>query len=583
MFDLPHELYPYQVEGVKFLAEHKEALLGDDMGTGKTIQTIVAMRILFQKGLIRSALLIVPPVLLKNWDEELEKWAEVLTHVTVVRGSFEERKLQWRQLAHVWIAGYSSIGSDIHLIDRKFDLIVIDEAQAIKNPDTDRSNAVKSLKKNWGWALSGTPIENKLGDLISIFDFVKPGLLWKFDEPQEARHKIEPYFLRRRKVDVLKDLPEKVRHEQWLTMGARQQSAYDRAQTEGIAKLKAMGEEVTLVNVLQLLQALKMICNIDQKSKESAKLEFLEQAVEDIIAQGDKALIFSQFDEVGASLIANHFKKFKPVLFSGKVSMNKRMTEKERFKEQEDCGLFVATTFTGGVGLTLTSANYVFHFDHWWNPAIVAQAEDRAHRIGQTKNVFVYHLWIRDSVEEKIYQILEKKRLLYAEVIDQLSNVEGTGLSEEELFSLFDLKSPRTRVGEAAKLSILDRVILKGGHSFEELCELLFAKLGYKAQKTKQSRDGGIDVVAFRANEVGHTEHVAIQCKCYAIGKPVGVEDARAFLGVLSANPKFSKGYLVTTTSFSPEVKGLAEQHGKLQLIDGKQLTGLIETYKLTV
>ena len=199
---LPNPLYPFQIDGVNFLASQYSALLGDDMGIGKTVQTIVAMRILLQTGEISAALIVVPLALLKNWDRELLKWAPNINGVQIVRGTKDKREMQWHAPAHIWITSYGTVRSDIdYIVDHKhFDLVVLDEIQAVKNADSQQTQAAKQLPRQRAWGLSGTPIENKLDDLLSIFDFLKPGLLPLTNvAPERAKELIKPYFLRRRK------------------------------------------------------------------------------------------------------------------------------------------------------------------------------------------------------------------------------------------------------------------------------------------------------------------------------------------------------------------------------------------------
>jgi len=259
---LPSPLYSYQVDGVRFLLDRESALLGDDMGTGKTVQSIVAMRILFQTGRIKSALIVCPLSVLRNWDRELEKWAPTLSP-TVVRGPVNVREACWRNLAHVWLTTYDTLRNDttyLNSITRRaidagnglsFDLVVLDEVQKIKNPSTGIAQAVKQLRPKIRWGLSGTPIENRIEDVGAIFAFVRPGVLQLEGlDPTATRIVIAPYFLRRRKVDVLPDLPPKINNEIWLPLEGEQRRAYESAERDGIVYLKELGEHVTVQHVL---------------------------------------------------------------------------------------------------------------------------------------------------------------------------------------------------------------------------------------------------------------------------------------------------------------------------------------------
>lgn len=586
---LPSPLRPYQVDGVRFLVQSQSALLGDDMGTGKTVQTIVALRILFQTGKVSSALILVPLTLLPNWDRELLKWAPTLTGVTFVRGSKQQRQVQWEKPAHIWVTTYGTVRSDIDDIVRlrHFDIVVIDEIQAIKNSDAAQTRAAKRIPRARAWGLSGTPIENTIDDLCSIFDFLKPGLLPRNGlTPEVAKRRITEHFKRRRKQDVLQDLPEKTTVEIWLEMQEAQRTAYEIAESEGRVWLEKLGTEVTVQHVLSLLQKLKMLCNRDPKSGESAKLDRLEEMLAEAVAEGSKALVFSQFLDEGVSLLADRLSIYKPSVITGEVTGRKRESAVHLFQTEDSCKLLIATPKSGGVGLNLVAGNYVFHFDHWWNPATARQAEDRAHRIGQTKDVFVYHLWTQGTVEQKIYDKLISKQQVYDDVIDALSNVESSGLSEDDLFDLFDLKSPKQCKHRTAAATIGDAplatLLAMTPERFEQTIAQLYQALGFGARVTPHSRDGGVDVIASRS-VAGGTEKFAIQCKRFDPSRSVGSPLARDLLGVLGRDRSFTKGVLITTSDFSAECREFANGQGNLELINGSRLVALIREVELAL
>lgn len=450
--DLPSTLRPYQYDGVRALADNQSFLLGDDMGTGKTVQAVVALRILVQKAKVRKGLIVCPLAVLPTWADHLERWGRIL-NFSVVRGSKAERRVQWNTPAHVYLTTYETLREDVEIVcdpseGMEFDLVIADEVQKIKNPGTGTSQALKRVDAARRWGLSGTPYENRIDDVISIFDFLRPGLLRSEGESfQSVKAKIKPLFLRRTKEVLRHELPKKIQNVVWLQLGNSQREAYDLAEREGIIRLRGEGEHVTVTHVLALLGKLKEICNFDPQTGESIKLDSLTEFIEEVIAEGNKGLVFTQYIGSGVEPITGGLQKYGVVEYSGRTNTDqKRRVALERFAKDKSSKVLVCTQAAAGLGLNLTAANYVFHFDHWWNPARTTQAEDRVHRIGQEKPVFVYHLWIKDTVEERIFKILARKRAEFEEVIGGISNTEGTGLSEDELFELFGLKkAPRKR------------------------------------------------------------------------------------------------------------------------------------------
>jgi SNF2 family DNA or RNA helicase len=458
--DLPSTLRPYQYDGIRFLADNESALLGDDMGTGKTVQAVVALRILVQKAKVRKALIISPLAVLPVWVDHLERWGRIL-NFSVIRGSKADRRLQWAAAAHVYLTTYDTLREDVDVVcdptdAMQFDLVIADEVQKIKNPGSGISQALKKVDAERRWGLSGTPYENRIDDVISIFDFVKPGLLRPEGESfWSVKAKIKPLFLRRTKEVLGDELPKKIQNVVWLQLGNRQRETYDLAEREGIIQLREKGEHITVTHVLALLGKLKEICNFDPETGESVKLDSLTELLEEATAEGNKGLVFTQFIGSGVEPIARGLGKYDVAEYSGRTNTDqKRKAALDRFAKDRSCKVLVCTQAAAGLGLNLTAANYVFHFDHWWNPARTAQAEDRAHRIGQEKTVFVYHLWMKDTVEERIFKILARKRAEFEELIGGISNTEGTGLSEDELFELFGLKKPpRKPAGVAVPLT----------------------------------------------------------------------------------------------------------------------------------
>ncbi|HXT40349.1 MAG TPA: restriction endonuclease [Candidatus Angelobacter sp.] len=632
---LPAELLPHQPEGVRFLASREAALLGDGVQTGKTIQTVVAMKLLFQTGKIDSALVVCPIPLLIHWQKQLEKWSpELWRGLTVVRStSKDERRTMWRMPAHVYATNYETIVSDFEDIvairgEKGFGLIVADEIQRIKNAGTATAqklkqvvghapkpgflrtaddNLTKTSTCKYRWGLSATPIENSVEDLVSIFEFLKPGLLRReFESEETAKRKIQPYFLRRRTADVVKHFKEPRHQSVVVEMEGRQLEAYEQAFRESVAELKQLGERVTLTHALAKLQALKQLCNVHLPSGESAKLEWLSDQLEQIKANADKVLLFTQYIDSGRDFLAERLGRFGCVNYGRATTDGQRRACIESFSNDASKAVFVANPKVAGVGLPdLKVANYVIHFDHWWNPAVEDQANGRILGIGQKKDAFIVHLWVENSIEGRIQAILSRKRDLFGRVIDSQSNLDGTGLTEDELFELFGLQAPpkkqdsaRPSVGETqaaqanrgvpASVQAEQRIAYAAtvtpqqlsATDFEDLVERLYTGMGYSARRTKQTRDGGVDVIAIRDHPTGR-DKLAIQCKRQE--DPVGRPELQKLLGVITADPSFSAGVMVTASTFSADARHFAEMNARIKLVDKSTLARLLVQSRVPV
>ncbi|MFQ5902128.1 MAG: DEAD/DEAH box helicase [Candidatus Binatia bacterium] len=446
----PHELYPFQRAGVKWLFDSEAALLADDMGLGKTVQAITAFRALIRRSLALQALVICPKSVLTNWMRELERWSPELVAIRV-HGNQSFRHIAWRAYVgkcHVLVTSYETVRQDRELIKgRTFDLVVADEVQRVKNPDIPTSRAVYNIAAKRRWALSGTPLENKLEDLVAVFRFVKSDLFQPKEMPllsvRAARDRVRPYILRRRKEEALPELPEKFVDTKWLELTDRQRRVYDQVEKQGVHRLRGT-PGVTVHHVLALIQELKQVCNFERDSGTSSKIDFLtEEFLEKACQDDGKAILFSQYVKT-LDEISKHVQQYKPLIYTGQLSAPQRDRIEQAFSSRDENKVLLVSLRAGGLGLNLTRANYVLHFDRWWNPAVEKQAEDRTHRIGQEKTVFVTRLICQGTIEERIEQLLERKKILFHDVIDELADVSlERVLSEEELFGLFGLKPPR--------------------------------------------------------------------------------------------------------------------------------------------
>ena len=443
------ELMPFQQEGVRTLLDKRQLLLADDMGLGKTLQAIAALRILRARGEVRACLVAAPAGLLDQWRREIEKWAPELSAI-VIRGSMSDRSWQWRAGKDVTLVSYDTLRSDFGgsaqspVRRRTWDVVVADEAQRIKNRN-DTSNALKGLRRARSWALTGTPIENHEEELASILEFVDhdgAGPPRQYRPGVELRQRHSELQLRRKKGDVLEDLPPKQVTRVTIDLGPRQRNSYDKAEQEGIIYLRSLGAEVRVTHVLELITRLKQICNADSKTGESTKLDDIGDRLERLADQGHKALLFSQYvsDTSGVRAAANRLKEFAPLTITGDTPQRERTDVIERFKARGEHKVLILSLRAGGLGLNLQEASYVFHLDRWWNPAVESQAEDRSHRIGQKVKVNVIKYSCSGTIEERIDEILERKQELFDELIDDVSLDLSARMSDEELFGLFGLK-----------------------------------------------------------------------------------------------------------------------------------------------
>ncbi len=441
-------LLPYQVQGVQALLSRPGLLLADDMGLGKTIQAIAALRLLVARGEVQRSLVIAPAAVLVQWRREMLRWAPELRAI-VIRGGADERAWQWRADVHVTLVGYESFRADAGgpgSPPRRvaWDLVILDEAQRIKNREIQVAQAAKLLSRRRSWALTGTPLENQVDDLASIMEFVdhvegQPGPRWVPGPALLERQR--QVQLRRRKGDVLPQLPPKQVVEVELELSGAQAVAYRRAEVAGLVRLRALGEELRIRHVLELIVRLKQLCNVDPVSGRSAKLSDLADRIDRLAAQGHRALVFSQFadDRFGAAMIAARLAAHDPLLYTGSLEQAARAHLVRRFQEEARHRVLVLSLRAGGTGLNLQAASYVFHLDRWWNPAIERQAEDRAHRLGQSAPVTVYAYTCLDTIEERIRDILARKQRLFDDVVDDVSMDLTRRLDAAELRGLVGL------------------------------------------------------------------------------------------------------------------------------------------------
>ena len=448
----PHPPFPFQLEGMAFLLPRVGGILADEMGLGKSMQAISSLRLLLRSGQAREILVVCPKGLVSNWARELAVWApEIL--VGIIEGEPERRRWQWALPdVPVKIANYEAVVRDRDLISKlglQFDLVVLDEAQRIKNRSSHTSEAVCTLPRQRSWALTGTPVENRSEDLVGIFEFVAPGHVHERMSPKALGAAASDHVLRRTKDKVLEDMPPRLDRDQHIELSANQRETYRRAEQEGVLRLSDMGQEATIQHVFELVLRLKQICNFDTATGASAKADCLAAELEEVRASGRKALVFSQWVETLGRL-RDRLGRFGALEYHGGMSTTARDAAIERFRNDEQHSVLLLSYGAGAVGLNLQFSQYVFLFDRWWNPAIEDQAINRAHRIGAAGAVTVTKFLSVGTIEERIDEVLARKRNLSDVILSQAEPAAGDGISADEIFSLFGLAAPNQAGRRAA-------------------------------------------------------------------------------------------------------------------------------------
>ena len=468
---LKGELRPYQQTGLKWLWTNVSKGFGccmaDDMGLGKTIQVIsLILKLKEESKLDKPVLVVCPTTLMGNWMKELQLFAPNLKATTYHGG---ERHLDTKNF-DIIMTTYAIMRIDVEeLKKQEWSMVIVDEAQNIKNPDTAQTVAIKSLKSPVKIAMTGTPVENRLTELWSIFDFINPGYLGSLKEFQKSyaipierfkettratklKLSVSPFVLRRLKTDkhVISDLPEKMVLNEYCYLSKPQAVLYEKTLNEMMEKISGFTGVNRRGNIFKLITALKQICNhpyqflkAGEMSKElSGKMEKCIDTVQSILDRGEKTLIFTQYKEMGDILckVIENECNTTPLFFHGSLNVNQREQIIEKFQTDKESQVMILSLKAGGTGLNLTSATNVIHYDLWWNPAVEEQATDRTYRIGQDKNVLVHRMITLGTFEEKIDEMLKSKK----ELAD-LAVYEGekiiTELSDDEIYEIFTLSA----------------------------------------------------------------------------------------------------------------------------------------------
>ncbi len=449
--EFPFDPFPYQFEGIAFLYPRHAAVLADEMGLGKTMQAISTIRLLLHTREINSVLLVCPKPLVTNWRREFELWAPE-TPVLIIEGDQARRRWQWSLPAPVKIANYELLQRDRGpLLESglRFDLVALDESQRIKNRASATSQIVRAISRSRSWALTGTPVENSAEDLVGIFEFIAPGYLNSNMKLSRMGREAGEFVLRRTKDKVLTDMPPKLFRDVDVELLPEQRETYRLAEENGVLRLTEMGDSATIQHVFELVLRLKQICNFDSATGASAKLERLAADLEEVAQSGKKAIVFSQWVTT-LSRLAHRLQRFGPLEYHGKIPSKKRDGVIQRFRDDPSRSVILMSYGAGGVGLNLQFCEYVFLFDRWWNPAIEDQAINRAHRIGAAGPVTVSRFLTPGTIEQRIDQVLQEKRELFDAIFSGGEVKRNLGLTQDEVFGLFQLRSPSGPLRAAA-------------------------------------------------------------------------------------------------------------------------------------
>ncbi|WP_078126058.1 DEAD/DEAH box helicase [Leptospira alexanderi] len=450
--DFRGELRDYQKKGAQFLFNLHSlkigGILADEMGLGKTIQCLAFFSKIFQDSPKTKILVIAPLAAMGVWEEEC---ARFLPDVSVQVWHGSSRKESKLTRTGIIITTYQTLTRDLEILGKlKFQTMVLDEAQNVKNVATDSARSVRKIKAASVFCLTGTPMENHLDEFWSLFDLSFPGLLGNLRSFQrnfspanirELQKRTEKFLLRRRKSEVLTDLPPKTEIRVSTPMEIRQLKLYEKARQEAILTLKSAGPNYIFELLPQLTRLRRLACHPDigmdkVDPTQSGKINRFLTMIQEEIPEGSAVLVFSQFTDT-LSIVKNALDLLKIEYFylDGKTPQSKRISYVKRFQRGEK-RFFLISLKAGGVSLTLTRADTVFHLDPWWNPAVENQASDRAHRFGQKQPVFIYKLFSEGSIEERVLELQEKKRKLFASLLDSEKGWTESNISREELREL---------------------------------------------------------------------------------------------------------------------------------------------------
>ena len=422
------KLKNYQLEGVKWLIKKDKAILADDMGLGKTLQVLKSIQILFARKEIKKVLVVCPVSLIKNWEEEIIKWTPDITYQRVSSSSTNIETLKAIDISNIVITNYENIRSDPSIYEKfEFDLVVADEVHKVRRIQSKLSKSFRVIIGKKFWALTGTPIENNIDDLINLSQYIIPGTLSTSDKNRSqlvVREVIKPYVLRRNKNQVLSELPEVIEVDVPIDLSLEQRKLYDEIWSKRSNISKKSG------SFFGVLSKLRAICDGTQEYTKNSKVIKAFEIVEKILSKNEKVIIFSYYIEplkAMENLLIG--KKIKCVTILGEDEIEVREKNIQEFKN-ENTDILLASSKVASEGLNLTESNNVIFLNRWWNPSSNNQARDRVNRLGQDKIVNIFNIYCKETIEERVVEILNEKTELYEKMIDGLiDNIEDMDIN----------------------------------------------------------------------------------------------------------------------------------------------------------
>ncbi len=466
--------YSFQFEGIQFLASRTNALLADEMGLGKTVQAILALRARVHSGSVQRALIVCPKSLLATWYYEFSMWAPELS-VTIAHG--QDKWMAMQRNHHVYITNYESV---IGLMtgrgpgtrtSRRFDLLIVDEIQNLKNPSTKRSQALRSIDSRVRWGLTGTPLENAFDDYRAVWAVLDPRLSGRTGTDKQFVAATKANVLRRHKNEVLLALPERVIRVEYVELEGRQFENYCRVEAsirrDVETTLRRSKDEEVRMQILAAINKLKQLCVYDEQSGESAKIEWILERIEEMHPDGvpvsdcEKALVFTQYPNKvwDEWRLPQRLHRFNPARYDASLSDRSRQAFPQKFQSDESIRLAFVGIKAGGTGLTLTRANHVIFLDHWWNPADMDQAAARIHRIGQKRGCVVTSLVAKNTIDERILRILDRKRDAFNKLIRDIREGKRDAADIEQLENALTLDDMLEALGLPASTRSASRPV----------------------------------------------------------------------------------------------------------------------------